>query len=51
MIHWPAPSRGLYEQTWLTLIDLQREGLARSIGVSNFEPEHLDRLAEVIARI
>jgi 2,5-diketo-D-gluconate reductase A len=47
LIHWPAPSRGLYEQTWLTLIDLQREGLVRSIGVSSFEPEHLDRLAEV----
>jgi len=47
LIHWPAPSRGLYEETWLTLIDLQREGLVRSIGVSNFEPEHLDRIAEV----
>lgn len=47
LIHWPAPSRGLYDETWLTLIDLQREGLVRSIGVSNFEPEHLDRLAEV----
>ena len=47
LIHWPAPSRGLYVETWLTLIDLQSEGLVRSIGVSNFEPEHLDRLAEV----
>jgi 2,5-diketo-D-gluconate reductase A len=47
LIHWPAPGRGLYEETWLTLIDLQREGLMRSIGVSNFEPQHLDRLAEV----
>ena len=46
LIHWPAPSRGLYEETWLTLIDLQREGLVRSIGVSSFESEHLDRLAE-----
>jgi diketogulonate reductase-like aldo/keto reductase len=47
LIHWPAPSRGLYEETWLMLIDLQREGLVRSIGVSHFEQEHLDRLAEV----
>lgn len=47
LIHWPAPSRGLYGETWLTLIDIQREGLVRSIGVSNFAPEHLDRLAEV----
>ena len=29
LIHWPAPSRGLYEETWLMLIDLQREGLVR----------------------
>lgn len=34
LIHWPAPGRGLYEQTWLTLTGLQREGLVRSIGVS-----------------
>jgi 2,5-diketo-D-gluconate reductase A len=47
LIHWPAPSRGLYQQTWLTLTGLQREGLVRSIGVSSFEPQHLDRLAEV----
>src|ERR671919_2386389 len=47
LIHWPAPSRGLYEETWLMLIELQREGLVRSIGVSHWEPEHLDRLAEV----
>ena len=47
LIHWPAPGRGLYQETWLTLIDLQREGLVRSIGVSSFEPEHLGRLAEV----
>ena len=47
LIHWPAPSRGLYQETWLTLVDLQREGLVGSIGVSNFEPEHLDRLAVV----
>jgi 2,5-diketo-D-gluconate reductase A len=46
LIHWPAPRLGLYVETWLTLIDLQREGRIRSIGVSNFQPEHLDRLAE-----
>jgi diketogulonate reductase-like aldo/keto reductase len=47
LIHWPAPQRGLYEETWLTLVDLYREGRVRSIGVSNFLIEHLDRLAEV----
>lgn len=47
LIHWPAPGRGLYEETWLTLTGLQREGLVRSIGVSSFEPERLGRLADV----
>src|SRR2546423_834330 len=45
LIHWPAPRLGLYEETWLTLVDLYDEGRVRSIGVSNFEPEHLERLA------
>lgn len=44
LVHWPAPHRGLYVETWQALIDAQRNGLARSIGVSNFEVEHLDRL-------
>ena len=46
LIHWPAPSRGLYIETWKAFIELQAEGLARSIGVSNFQPEHLDRIVE-----
>lgn len=46
LIHWPAPQRDLYVESWLALQELQSEGLARSIGVSNFEPEHLDRLAK-----
>jgi 2,5-diketo-D-gluconate reductase A len=46
LIHWPAPRQDLYVETWQTLVDLQRSGRVRSIGVSNFEPEHLDRLAE-----
>jgi 2,5-diketo-D-gluconate reductase A len=46
LIHWPAPRQGLYVETWETLVELQRSGRVRSIGVSNFEPEHLDRLAE-----
>jgi diketogulonate reductase-like aldo/keto reductase len=46
LIHWPAPSNGLYVETWQTLVDLHREGLIRTPGVSNFEPEHLDRLAQ-----
>ena len=44
LIHWPSPWRGLYLDTWRALVKAREEGLARSIGVSNFEPEHLDRL-------
>ncbi|SFC50261.1 aldo/keto reductase [Tropicimonas isoalkanivorans] len=44
LIHWPVPSRDLYVETWQTLIDLQNEGLVRSIGVSNFNADHLERI-------
>jgi 2,5-diketo-D-gluconate reductase A len=44
LIHWPAPRRGLYLETWQALIDARQAGYARSIGVSNFEVEQLDRL-------
>jgi 2,5-diketo-D-gluconate reductase A len=47
LIHWPAPRQDRYAETWETLVDLHREGVVRSVGVSNFEPEHLERLAEV----
>ncbi len=46
LIHWPAPARGLYVDTWRTLVDLRREGLAKSIGVSNFNPDHLRRVID-----
>lgn len=44
LIHWPNPKQGLYVEAWQALIDAQKAGLVRSIGVSNFEPEHIDRL-------
>jgi diketogulonate reductase-like aldo/keto reductase len=44
LIHWPTPARGLYVESWLALEQFAKEGLTRSIGVSNFLPEHLDRL-------
>jgi len=44
LIHWPAPARRLYVESWKALIRLKHEGRARSIGVSNFEPEHLERI-------
>jgi diketogulonate reductase-like aldo/keto reductase len=44
LIHWPVPSQDLYVDTWRAFIDLQAEGLVRSIGVSNFQPAHIERL-------
>jgi 2,5-diketo-D-gluconate reductase A len=44
LIHWPTPSQGLFLETWRTLEELKADGRARSIGVSNFEPHHLDVL-------
>ena len=46
LIHWPLPTRydGDFVSTWQTLIELQQDGRATSIGVSNFQPAHLDRI-------
>lgn len=46
LIHWPAPGRGLYTDTWKALCELKRDGRARSIGVSNFTVENLERIIE-----
>ncbi|MCX5555254.1 aldo/keto reductase [Streptomyces sp. NBC_00038] len=44
LIHWPLPRLDKYVDSWKALIRLREEGLVRSIGVSNFTAEHLDRL-------
>ncbi len=46
LIHWPNPNRRLYHETWRALVDLQKEGLVRSVGVSNFTEAHLRRAIE-----
>jgi 2,5-diketo-D-gluconate reductase A len=46
LIHWPVPAHDRYVDTWRAFIELRDEGLIRSIGVSNFEPEHLRRVIE-----
>jgi 2,5-diketo-D-gluconate reductase A len=48
LVHWPLPTLydGDYVSTWRTLAELVAEGRATSIGVSNFEPAHLDRIVE-----
>jgi 2,5-diketo-D-gluconate reductase A len=46
LIHWPLPTLydGDYVSTWNTLVEFKQSGRARSVGVSNFQVEHLDRL-------
>jgi 2,5-diketo-D-gluconate reductase A len=51
LIHWPAPKNDRYVDTWKAFEHALAKGRIRGIGVSNFEPEHLDRLlgmAEVV---
>jgi 2,5-diketo-D-gluconate reductase A len=54
LIHWPCARRGLFPDTYRALETLYREGKVRAIGVSNFQPAHLDRLlqtAEVVPAV
>jgi 2,5-diketo-D-gluconate reductase A len=44
LIHWPVPAHDRYVETWRALVELQADGLARAIGVSNFQPAHLERI-------
>lgn len=44
LIHWPNPKKDMYVEAWQALIEAKKRGYIRSIGVSNFLPEHNDRL-------
>ena len=46
LIHWPAPAQDAYAETWRALVALKEQGLARSIGVSNFHAPHLKRVID-----
>jgi 2,5-diketo-D-gluconate reductase A len=46
LIHWPIPARDRYVETWQAFVDMQKEGLARAIGVSNFQSDHLRRIID-----
>ncbi|WP_240649492.1 aldo/keto reductase [Streptomyces sp. Z26] len=46
LIHWPLPRIDRYVESWKAMLRLRDEGLVRSIGVSNFTAEHIDRLEE-----
>jgi 2,5-diketo-D-gluconate reductase A len=47
LIHWPAPASSQYADSWLALEKLLADGRVRAIGVSNFEPEHLQRIIDL----
>lgn len=54
LIHWPCAKRGLFTESYRALETLYREGRVRAIGVSNFQPAHLERLlqgAEVVPAV
>lgn len=44
LIHWPLPNVNKYVEAWSALIEAQKRGYVKHIGVCNFLPEHLDRL-------
>jgi diketogulonate reductase-like aldo/keto reductase len=46
LIHWPLPAKDLYVDTWRAMEKLYLDGRIRSIGVSNFQPDHLRRLSD-----
>ena len=44
LIHWPNPSQGQFVEAWQALVDAQKQGIVKHIGVSNFLPGHIDLL-------
>ncbi|WP_225743792.1 aldo/keto reductase [Marinilactibacillus sp. Marseille-P9653] len=46
LIHWPLPKQGKYDQAWQALVDAQKFGLIKTIGVSNFLEEHLNTIID-----
>ncbi|QMV01192.1 aldo/keto reductase [Devosia sp. D6-9] len=44
LIHWPVPSQDKYVEAWKTMVELQKQGRIKSIGVSNFNPDHIERI-------
>ena len=53
LIHWPLPTQygGDFVSTWEALLELREEGLTRSVGVSNFQVAHLDRVVEATGEV
>ena len=44
LIHWPVPGQAKYVEAWKTMVELQKQGRIKSIGVSNFNQDHLERI-------
>jgi 2,5-diketo-D-gluconate reductase A len=44
LIHWPRPRVNRYVESWKAFVRLQKDGRVRSIGVSNFNRDHLERV-------
>src|ERR1700709_2319009 len=53
LIHWPLPKKydGDFVSTWKTLVEFKEDGRARSVGVSNFQPDHLARVPLAYDRV
>jgi 2,5-diketo-D-gluconate reductase A len=47
LIHWPSPHRGHYLEAWESLQEIAESGRARSVGVSNFKPHHLQKVLDL----
>jgi 2,5-diketo-D-gluconate reductase A len=46
LVHWPVPEQDKYVDAWRALVELKNQGRVRSIGVSNFLPEYVNRIAD-----
>ena len=51
LIHWPCPNYNLYIDTWRAMEKLYSDGYIRAIGVSNFLPEWIERIARAISMV
>jgi 2,5-diketo-D-gluconate reductase A len=51
LVHWPLPAVGDYVETWKAMEEILRSGRVRAIGVSNFQPSHLERLLRETATV
>ncbi len=46
LMHWPCPAKDTYVEAWKKMVELQQQGLTKSIGVCNFHEAHLKRLID-----